>query len=78
MNSEEVIDQFQLLEDKIDSLIELVTTLRKEKEFFEEKIQIQENKLADLTEKLESLKTARDKAKQRIIFLLEKIEKIDI
>lgn len=78
MNTGEDIDQFQLLEDKIDSLIELITTLRKEKDSFAEKIQIQEKKLADLAEKFENLKTARDKAKQRIIFLLEKLEQIDI
>ncbi len=78
MNTGEDIDQFQLLEDKIDSLIELITTLRKEKESFAEKIQIQEKKLADLSEKFENLKIARDKAKQRIISLLEKVEQIDI
>ena len=78
MNTGEDIDQFQLLEDKIDSLIELITTLRKEKESFAEKIQIQEKKLANLAEKFENLKTARDKARQRIIFLLEKLEQIDI
>lgn len=78
MNTGEDIDQFQLLEDKIDSLIELITTLRKEKESFAEKIQIQEKKWADLAEKFENLKAARDKAKQRIIFLLEKVEQIDI
>ena len=78
MNTREDIDQFQLLEDKIDSLIELIKTLRKEKESFAEKNQIQENKLADLTEKFENLKTARNKAKQRIISLLEKVEQIDI
>ena len=82
MNTGEGIDQFQLLEDKIDSLIELITTLRKEKESFAEKIQIQERnqerKLADLAEKFENLKTAKDKAKQRITSLLEKVEQIDI
>jgi len=78
MNTGEDIDQFQLLEDKIDSLIKLITTLRKEKESFAEKIQIKEKKLADLSEKFENLKTARDKAKQRIISLLEKVEQIDI
>jgi len=78
MNTGEGIDQFQLLEDKIDSLIELITTLRKEKESFAEKIQIQEKKCADLAEKFENLKTAKDKAKQRITSLLEKVEQIDI
>ena len=38
--------------------------------------QIQEEKLADLTKEVESLKSGRDKAKQRILSLLEKMEQI--
>ena len=77
LNSEEGVDQFQLLEDKIDKLIEMIKTLRSEKESFVEKVQIQEEKLADLTQEVEGLKSVRDKAKQRILSLLEKIEQID-
>ena len=40
LNSEEGVDQFQLLEDKIDKLIEMIKTLRSEKESFVEKVQI--------------------------------------
>ena len=78
MNTEEVADQFQLLENKIDKLIELIITLKKEKESFEDKFQAQESNLSDLTDKLENLKTARDNAKQRVASLLQKIEQIDI
>ena len=76
LNSEEGVDQFQLLEDKIDNLIEMIKSLKREKESFAEKFQIQEEKLADLTKEVEGLKSGRDKAKQRILSLLEKMEQI--
>jgi hypothetical protein len=78
MHSEEEIDQFQLLEQKIDSLIEVVKALKQEKAVLAEKVQIQEEKLADLSEQLESLRAARDNARQRIVSLLEKIEQIEV
>ena len=72
------IDQFQILEEKIESLIEKIRTLKKEKGSLAEKAQIQEEKLADQTEQILRLKESRDGAKQRIISLLEKIEQIEI
>jgi len=77
LNSEEEIDQFQLLEQKIDKLITTIKNLKTEKESLKEKLQIQEEKLADLTREMEGLKSGRDKARQRIVSLLEKIEQID-
>jgi hypothetical protein len=71
------IDQFQVLEEKIDSLIKLITELKKEKELLAEKEKIQEEKIVDLTEQVEGLKATRDKAKQRIVTILEKINQID-
>ena len=76
LNSEEGVDQFQLLEDKIDNLIEMIKSLKKEKESFAEKFQIQEEKLTDLAKEVDHLKSGRDKAKQRILSLLEKMEQI--
>lgn len=78
MTMGEEMDQFQLLEQKIDGLLELVGTLRAEKAALAEKAQIQEERLRDLAEEVESMKTARDKAKQRILTLLDKIEKVEI
>jgi predicted nuclease with TOPRIM domain len=72
------IDQFQLLENKVDSLIGLITELKKEKSILAEKVQVQDEKLVDLTEQIQGLNTAREKAKQRIISMLEKIEQIDV
>jgi chromosome segregation ATPase len=74
----EDIDQFQLLEEKIDHLIALVSSLKKEKEAFAEKFQIQEERISDLGSQLESLKASRDKARQRVVGLLEKIEQIQL
>lgn len=78
MTMGEEMDQFQLLEQKIDGLLELVGTLRKERAALAEKAQIQEERLRDLAEEVESMKTARDKARQRILTLLDKIEKVEI
>ena len=63
MNSEQDIEQFQLLEEKIDNLIELITSLRSEKESSAEKFRIQEEKIVALAEEVENLRSGRDKAK---------------
>jgi len=78
MNETGDVDQFQLLEEKIDSLIALITDLRKEKELLAEQVQIQEMELADLTAQVGNLNTSRDGVKQRIVALLEKINQIDV
>ena len=77
MESREEIDQFQLLEEKINSLISLVTSLRDEKKALIEKIDIQEEKIADISRQMETIKTSGDKVKQRIAALLERIELLD-
>lgn len=74
----EEIDQFHLLEEKIDSLIKFITSLKIEKESLVEKINIQEEKIADLANELEHLKEIRYKAKQSIVSLIEKIEQLEV
>jgi chromosome segregation ATPase len=78
MSKTEEMDQFQVLEAKVDSLIKCDNSLKKEKESMLEKLHIQEGKIADLTSELENLKGSRDKAKQKILSLLEKLEQIEI
>ena len=78
MGTAEDMDQFQLLEEKIDSLIQYIATLKKEKEALAEKLHIQEEKLTNLTRELEQLKAARGEVKQRVVTLLERIEQADI
>ena len=74
----EEIDQFQVLEAKVDSLIKFTNSLKIEKESLIEKLHIQEEKIADLTGELEALKSSRDKAKQRVLSVLEKLEQIEV
>ncbi|MBN2032218.1 MAG: cell division protein ZapB [Deltaproteobacteria bacterium] len=78
MQKGEEKDQFEILEMKVDSLIRFAGSLKKEKESLLEKVGIQEEKIADLSGEVEKLKSARDKAKQRVVFLLEKLDQIDI
>lgn len=78
MGTAEDMDQFQLLEDKIDSLIQYIASLKKENESLGEKLHIQEGKLTDITQELEQLRAVRGRVKQRVITLLEKIEQADI
>ncbi len=78
MSKTEEMDQFQVLEAKVDSIIKFANSLKKEKESLLEKVHIQEGKIADLISELETLKGSRDKAKQRVLSLLEKLEQIEI
>lgn len=78
MDTSGEVDQFQILEEKVDKLIQFVNALKREKETLAEKVQVQAERLAELTDQLEGSRTARDGAKQRIAALLEKMEQIDI
>ncbi len=78
MEKGEELDQLQVLEEKLDTLIGYVQALKNEKDALTEKVHIQDGKLADLTDEIDTLRSARDQAKQRIITLLEKIEQIDV
>ncbi len=77
MDISEEVDQFKILEDKIDNLIDYIMALKREKEALAEKNQTQEERLADLTDQLENSRTATDGVKQRIAGLIEKMEQID-
>ncbi|MFP4086978.1 MAG: cell division protein ZapB [Desulfobacteraceae bacterium] len=75
--TEEEVDQFQVLEEKVDQLVEMIKTLRAERDSYKERFEIQEEKIGDLSEQVEALKGGRDRAKQRIVSLLEKLENIE-
>jgi chromosome segregation ATPase len=75
-NSEEEVDQFKLLEAKLDSLIERTVALKNEKEGLEKKLQLEEEKVSDLSSKIETLRSGRNDAKQKIMTLLEKMEQV--
>ena len=72
------VEQFDLLEQKVDALLDLVQNLKRENSALTEKVQIQEEKIADLTREVDTLRSGRDKAKQKILHLLEKLEQIEM
>ena len=78
MKREAEIDDFARLEERINALIGLVGSLRKDKDALAEKIQDQEVKITDLNREVEQLKAVRDNARARVVSLLEKIEGLDI
>ena len=78
MEKGEEIDQFGILEKKVESLIQYVSSFQKEKEALTEKIHIMEEKITDMGAELERLRSARDQAKRRIVTLLEKIELLGV
>jgi len=72
------LEQFGLLEQKIESLISLVRSLKEEKINLEGKVQSQEEKFGSLTNEIETLKADRDLVRRRIVTLLEKIEESNL
>jgi septal ring factor EnvC (AmiA/AmiB activator) len=78
MEQPEKVDNFKVLEEKVEMLIEHIRSLRNEKQTLEKSLQDQERNFAILNGELENLKEIRDKTKVRIASILEKIEKLDV
>ena len=78
MQKGDEIEQFQLLEEKIDSLIRYVASVKKEKEVLIERIHIQEEKVVALTGEVDKLRANRDEAREKIVSLLERIEQLGV
>ena len=72
------LEQFALLEQKVESLVSLMGSLKEEKINLEEKVQGQWEKIESINEEIETLKTDRDLVRERIITLLQKIEEFDL
>jgi len=69
------MDQFLMLEEKVDVLIKAINALTQERDSVRQKFQVQQEKMAQASREIEELKSARDDARQRIASLLDKIEK---
>jgi len=72
------LNQFGLLEEKIESLISLVGSLNEEKASLERNIHGQEKKVSSLTKEIETLEIDRDVIRKRIAILLEKINEFTV
>lgn len=70
------MDQFLMLEEKVDVLIKAINVLTQERDSLKQKFQAQQEKMAQASREIEELKSAREDAKQRITSLLDKIEKV--
>ena len=75
-STEDEIDQFQLLEEKIESLIEKTMALKSERDILEEKLRVEEEKVVSLTAEIEKFRSGRNDAKEKIMSLLEKMEQV--
>jgi hypothetical protein len=73
---EDVNHQFNLLEQKIRSLIELAAALKQEKVDFLEKLRVRDETLDTLSKEVESLRAEREKEEHRILALIEKTDTI--
>lgn len=78
MEHQEEMDQFKILEEKIGTLIDRVSSLKNEKETITTKVREQDKIIADLKGELENLKSSREKTKVRIQSILDKIGKMDL
>jgi FtsZ-binding cell division protein ZapB len=71
-------DYFNILEEKVESLIDKIKSMKEEKESFIRKIQDQESRIADLDKELGRLKEVQDQAKDRIGSILERIDNLGV
>ncbi|TET94618.1 MAG: cell division protein ZapB [Desulfobacteraceae bacterium] len=72
------LEQFGLLEEKIESLISIVSSFKEEKIDLEKNVQSQEKRIGLLTDEIETLKADRGLIRKRVATLLEKIEEFTL
>jgi len=71
-----ILQEIESLEEKIETLISLVTQLRKEKEELIEKLRLKEAENAKLLEEIERREEERKLLKERLGNLIEKLSQI--
>ncbi len=72
------LDQFDLLEKKVDAIISLVISLKEDKLALERKIKAQDEKMDSIVDDIKNLQTKRELAQNRLAQLLEKIDKLKL
>ena len=76
-NSNNMLEQFQELEQKIEGLLRLVNSLKEEKKSLLQKIDDQENNILLVYEELEKLQSSRDNARKKLIEIIDKINQVE-
>ena len=72
------IEQFGLLEQKVESLISAVSSLKEQKMVLEQKARTQQEDLGTLKREIDTLRADRDVVQKRIASLLEKITECEV
>jgi FtsZ-binding cell division protein ZapB len=70
------LDQFELLEKKVGSLISLVSSLKEENASLERRVQEAGEELRSLAQEMEGLKADREAVRERVAGLLRRIEEL--
>jgi FtsZ-binding cell division protein ZapB len=78
MEQRNEVDYFKVLEEKVGLLIVQISSLKDERGKLREKILQQQKTIADLSNEVEKIRGNRDKARERIVNILNKIEQMDI
>ena len=78
MEQRNEVDYFKVLEEKVGLLIVQISSLKDERGKLREKILQQQKTIADLSNEVEKIRGNRDKARERILNILNKIEQMDI
>jgi uncharacterized coiled-coil DUF342 family protein len=72
------IEQFELLEQKVETLISALGSLNEKKMMLERTARTQEEELGTLRGELDALRADRDAVQERIANLLEKITECEV
>jgi uncharacterized coiled-coil DUF342 family protein len=72
------IEQFELLEQKVETLISALGSLNEQKMMLERKTRTQEEVLGTLRSEIDTLRADRDAVQERIANLLEKITQCEV
>ena len=75
MGSDE-LDQFELLEQGVESLISTVSSLKEENAALERRVQEGGEELRSLAQDMEGLRADREAVRERIAALLRRIEEL--
>ena len=78
MKQWEEMEYFDTLEEKVENIITQLISLRDERQSLKKKILEQERNLANLNAKLENFMQIKDKARQKIESILDRIEQLDV
>jgi chromosome segregation ATPase len=70
------MDKFDILEEKINQLVDAYSALRREKDSLEERIIEKESEIHKLNERIDQFSRERDMAREKVEGLLHRVERL--